>query len=84
MFWTTKPPLGAVGTPRQKFIDVDEFGISLEKTNSRFGCASTCVRGSKVNEHARSTELTVLFAIEPGDARIPAGENVQLKIRGVG
>jgi hypothetical protein len=39
LFWTMPPPLGVVGIPRHRFIDVDEFQVSLQKTNRKRGHA---------------------------------------------
>jgi hypothetical protein len=36
-FWNCPPPLGVYQVPRQRLIDVDEFGVTLEKCN-RMGC----------------------------------------------
>ena len=32
-FWNCPPPLGVFQVPRRKLIDVDEFGVTLEKCN---------------------------------------------------
>ena len=30
-FWNRPPPLGVFGVPRYKMLDIDEFGITLER-----------------------------------------------------
>jgi hypothetical protein len=37
LFWTRPPPLGVRTIPRQKFIDVDEFGVELNRCNRMRG-----------------------------------------------
>jgi len=71
LFFSSPPPLGIFGVPRRKFIDVDEFGISLERMNPKYGVSLKCFRVCKPGHYVRGTKLTVLFAIEPGDPRLP-------------
>jgi hypothetical protein len=70
-FFTQPPPLGIVTVSRRKFIDVDEFGIALERCNNKYGYALAIYRVRKPGHYTRSTKLTVLLAIEPGDPRLP-------------
>lgn len=72
-FWTLPSPLGVVGTPRRKFIDVDEFGVALDRMNRNSGRAHMSLRVRKPGFYTRNTKLTVLVAIEPGDHRLPDG-----------
>jgi hypothetical protein len=72
-FWTQAPSaLGVYGVPRRKFIDVDEFGIVLERTNLKFAWAVRFFRRKKPGHYTRNTKLTVLLAIEPGNHILPA------------
>ena len=66
-FWNCPPRLGVVGVPRRKFIDVDEFGIALEKCNRSYGWAPKIFRVRKEGHYTRGLKLTVLIAFEPGD-----------------
>lgn len=72
-FWTLPSPLGVVGTPRRKFIDMDEFGVTLERLNRGTGRAHVSLGVQKPGHYTRNMKLTVLVAIEPGDDRIPDG-----------
>lgn len=72
-FWSLPQPLGVVGTQRRKLIDVDEFGIALERMNRSTGRAHISLRVRKPGHYTRNTKLTVLVAIKPGDNRIPDG-----------
>ena len=73
LFWNRPPPLGVVSIERRRFIDVDEFGVSLNKCNRKRGYAVSFYRVRKPGHYARTAKLTVLLAIEPGDPQIPAG-----------
>ena len=59
-FWTRAPPLGVYGVPRRKFIDVDEFGVALERTNRKYAWAVRFFRVRKPGHYTRNTKLTVL------------------------
>ena len=72
-FWNHLPPLGVFGVPRYKMLDVDEFGITLERCNRKKGWALTCFRVRKDGHYKVGNKLTVLLAIEPGDPRLAAG-----------
>ena len=72
LFWTQPPPLGIVGIEHRRMIDVDEFGISLQKCNRTRGYAASFYRVRKAGHYVRNTKLTVLFAFEPGDPQIPS------------
>jgi hypothetical protein len=39
LFWTQPPPLGVRTIPRRKFIDVDEFGVEMNRCNCTRGWA---------------------------------------------
>ena len=71
-FWNCPAPLWVVGVPRRKFIDVDEFGIALEKYNrsNRWASKVYCVR--KDDNYSWGVKMTVLVGIEPGDPALPA------------
>ena len=71
LFWNTHPPTGVVSIPRRRFIDVDEFGISLERTNRKRGYALSFYRVRKPGHYTRNTKMTVLVAVEPGDPQLP-------------
>lgn len=47
------------------------FGIALERCNNKYGYALAIYRVWKPGHYTRSTKLTVLLAIEPGDPRLP-------------
>ena len=70
-FWNHPPPLGVVGVPRRKLIDVDEFGIAREKCNWTSGWAPRLYRVRKRGHYTRDAKLTVLVGIEPGDPALP-------------
>jgi len=72
-FFDMPPPLGICGVPRNKLIDVGEFGVTLEKCNRSGGWALKVFRVRKDGHYHHGSKLTVLFAIEPGDPRLPAG-----------
>lgn len=72
-FWTLPAPLGVVGTPRRNLIDVDEFGVALERMNRNTGQSHVSIRVRKPGFYTRNTKLTVLVAIEPGDHRLADG-----------
>lgn len=71
LFWSQPPPLGVRTIARRKFIDADEFGIAIQKCNRKSGHAYVSVRIRKPGHYCRDTKLTVLFAVEPGDPRLP-------------
>jgi hypothetical protein len=72
LFWTQPPPLGVISIPRRKFIDVDEFGVELNRCNRTRAWAVENFRIRKAGHYARTEKLTVLIGIEPGDPRLPA------------
>ena len=47
IFWNEPPPVGIVGIPRRKFIDVDEFGMEIQRTNCKRGYSLSCFRVRK-------------------------------------
>jgi hypothetical protein len=71
LFWTSAPPLGVVGIPRRKLLDVDEFGIAIQRVNKKYGHSHSTIRIRKAGHYCRDTKLTVLYAIEPGDPQLP-------------
>jgi hypothetical protein len=70
-FWNCPSPLGIFGVPRRKLIDVDEFGILLEKCNPTGGWVLRVFRVRKDGHYHHGAKITVLFAIEPGDPALP-------------
>jgi hypothetical protein len=60
-------------------IDVDEFGISLEKCNCTGGWALRVFRVRKDVHYHHGAKITVLFAIKPGDPALPL-----LSVQGIG
>ena len=72
MFWSQPPPLGVVTIPRRTMIDVDEFGMSMNRCESKRGYSLSCFRVRKPGHYERTQKLTVLFAIEPGDHQLPS------------
>ena len=61
------------GEPRFKLIDVDEFGITLEKCNRTGGWSLRIFRVRKEGHYHHGSKITCLLGIEPGDPRVPAG-----------
>ena len=74
LYFTRPPPLGIVGVERRRWIDVDEFGMTLERTNPKFGYSIRLYRVRKPGHYTRDHKLTVLVGIEAGDPDIPNGE----------
>ena len=70
-FYDCPPPLGISGEPRYKLIDADKFGITLEKCNRTEGWALKVFRVRKDGHYHHGHKITVLFAIERGDPRVP-------------
>jgi hypothetical protein len=65
--WNCPPPLGIYGVQRRILIDVDEFGVTLEKCNCTGGWAVKVLRVRKDGHYHHGIKMTVIFAIEPGD-----------------
>ena len=70
-FWNHAPPLGICGIPRRMLIDVDEFGVTIERCNRKKGWALKVFRVLKDGHYGHGQKITVLFAIEPGDPNLP-------------
>lgn len=70
-FFACGPPLGICGVPRRLLIDIDEFGITLEKCNRTGGWALKIFRVRKDGHYHHGAKITCLFGIEPGDPRLP-------------
>ena len=66
-FWNCPLPLGVFQVLRRMLIDVDEFGVTLEKCNRTGGWAVKVLRVRKDGHYHHGTKITVIFAIEPGD-----------------
>ena len=72
-FWNCPPPLGMFQVPRRRLIDVDKFGVTLEKKCNRTGgWAATVHRVRKDVHYQHGIKMTVIFAIKPGDLALPA------------
>jgi len=71
MFRSRPPPLGIVTVERRTMIDADEFAMEMNKCNSKRGYSLSCFRVRSPGHYERTQKLTVLFAIEPGDSRLP-------------
>ena len=71
MWFNTGPPTGVFGVPRKKLIDVDEFGVTFERCNRKYGWAPKFSRVRKDGHYGHGTKITVLFAIKPGDPTLP-------------
>ncbi len=71
VFWNSPPPLGIYEVPQWKLIDVDKFGVSLEKCNHRGGWAVKVLHVQKDGHYHHSMKMTVIFAIELGDPDLP-------------
>ncbi len=69
--WNSPPPLGVYLVPWRKLVDVDEFGVLLEKCNCTGGWAVKVLRVQKDGHYHHGVKLTVIFAIEPGDPDLP-------------
>lgn len=69
-FWNYPPPLGICGVSRYRLIDIDEFGLTLEKCNRTRGWALKVYRVRKDGHYKHGSKITVLFGIEPGDPRL--------------
>ena len=59
LFWTGPPPLGVVSVERRRFINVDEFGVCLNKCNRKRGYAVSFYRVRKSGHYVRTAKLTV-------------------------
>jgi len=70
-WFNTGPPTGIMGVPRRKLIDVDKFGVTMERCNCKRGWAPKFSRVRKDGHNNHGMKITVLFAIEPGDPNLP-------------
>ena len=73
LFWSQPPPLGVAGVNRRRYIDFDECGFDLVKVNRKYGCAIQGVRVLKPGHYTKTTNVTVILGVEPGDPRVPPG-----------
>jgi hypothetical protein len=73
-FWNCPPPLGVFQVPRQRMVNFDKFGVTLEKEKcNRMGGWGVMVhRVHKDGHYHHGIKMTVIFAIEPGDLALPA------------
>lgn len=79
LFFTQGPPLGISGVDQCHLIDIDEFGISLERINKEYGYTHVSVWVWKPGHYTRDTKVTVIVAFEPGDPTLPDGVDGSLK-----
>ena len=70
-FFNCPSPLGIFQVPRRRLIDVDEFAVTMEKCNRTGGWALRVFRVRKDGHYHFGAKITVIFAIEPGDPRLP-------------
>ena len=74
-FWNEPWPVGIHGTPRQRVIDADEFGLHLNAANKKYGSSPKGLAIRKPGNYDRGDfKLTILLAVETGDPAIPAGQ----------
>lgn len=73
-FFNFLPPLGIRDVPRYKLIDIDEFGMTLEKLNCKGGWAMKIFRVRKDGHYHHGAKVTCLLGIEPGDPRVPTNQ----------
>ena len=66
-FWNFPLPLGVFQVPRRMLIDVDKFGVTLEKCNRTGGWAVKVLQVRKDGHYHHRAKITVIFAIKPGD-----------------
>ena len=64
-------PLGIFQVPQRMLIDVDEFGVTIERCNRKKGWALKLFWVRKDGHYGHGKKLTVLFAIKSGDPRLP-------------
>jgi hypothetical protein len=72
-------PLGISEVPQRTLVDLGECGVSLERTNCRNGHGMVGLQIRKPGNYTRDTKLTVLFAMEPGNATLPANQDGSLE-----
>ena len=74
IFWTRPWPAGIFGMPRKRVIDIDEFGLHLNSANKKYKSSPKGLKICKPGNYDRGTfKLTVILAVEPGDAAVPNG-----------
>jgi hypothetical protein len=71
IFWNSIPPFGLMGAERRGLIDVDEYGIEIQRCNCKYGHSAKEVRIVKPGHYSKDTKLTVILAVEPGDPTLP-------------
>ena len=70
-FWSCPHLAGVLGMPQRKLIDFNEFGVLLEKCNRTGGWAVKVLCVRKDGHYHHGVKITVIFAIELGDPRLP-------------
>ena len=75
IFHTERFPVGKVGIPRARLIDVDECGLELRSTDQHYGHAVKGLRVVHPGNYTRDTKVTGIAAIEPGDPSLPEDVN---------
>jgi hypothetical protein len=75
LYWTRPWPVRIHGTPRQKLIDADKFGLHLNAANRKYGSSPRGLQIRKPGNYDRGTfKLTIILAVETGDPGIPDGD----------
>jgi hypothetical protein len=60
---------------RKRMIDIDEFGMHLNSVNKKYGSSPKGLKICKPGNYDRGTfKLTIILAVEPGDAAVPNGQ----------
>jgi hypothetical protein len=63
-YWNCPPSLRIFKVHQRKLIDIDEFGVTLERCNHTAGWALKVFRVQKDGYYGHSKKITVLFAIK--------------------
>ncbi len=70
-WFNTGPPTGIMGVPRRMLIDVDEFGVTLERCNRKGGWAPTFSRVRKDGHYMHGMKITNLPPATRGSLQNP-------------
>ena len=79
LFWGKLLSVGVIGVRRRQMIDVDEFGMELNRTNRKYGWSIKSIRIKTCGHYQRTTKLMVLLGIEAGNDQLPAHQTENLK-----
>ena len=69
LFWTQPPPVGRVGIDPQTLIDVDEFGIWVEKANRSYGKALVGHECREAGKYGHGDKFTCILAVRADGTR---------------